>query len=329
MIRLFILAVILKSSFGFKDPQFDSQVRLCIDFIMNHSYSKADSICSLVINKNPDHPAGYAMSFLLCQYKMLDYFDTTGLNKCSDIFKKGLSVTEKKIKLDSDDTVSLYFRAVLYGARSYMNVKFGNYFKGFSDGIISVKLYNRLIKLSPGCCDAQGSLGTYYYWKGVYLNFLPFFDEERSHGIQMLERAVKCFSYLRSTSIYSYLWVKFHEREYEKALEITETILEKYKSNRSFKRSKADCLFNLKEWRKAEKIYKDLLNDFKNPPFSRVYYIEILAKLAHIAEMTGRMDDYVYYLKAIISCPVNEWEKGFVEKQLAWAGYSLEELGDK
>jgi tetratricopeptide (TPR) repeat protein len=323
---LLTVTLVFKACLGFSDRFLDTEVRRCMDLMLSHSYDKAFALCDSMQKGHRENSVGYCMEYMLYQYRMLDYFSDVDMEKADRVFDRADSVTSACLKKNPKDINALYYRAAIYGTRAYILIKFKDILKGFTESMKSVALYKEVLKQLPECCDATGALGTYYYWKGVYLDFLPFFEDDRVRGIRMLEKASRCSSYLMIPNIYSLLWVRFNENQYLQALKISEDVLKRYPANRSFIRSKADCLFDLKKWDEARMIYDSLSVLFRESRFSRVQLIEVQAKLAYIYQEKGELNSALETINQVLSCRISKWEKKFIKTHLAWAKNMREKL---
>jgi tetratricopeptide (TPR) repeat protein len=135
--------------------------------------------------------------------------------------------------------------------------------------------------------DSKAFYAIYGYYAEALTNWLPFFTSKRETYLADLKKSFersKMFSPVFGNSL---IWILYEEKKYTQALDIANTMLERYAEHPVILQTKADMLFKLGRVEEAISIYRQSEAHYaKRSPNSIRYWCAV----ANLAKMTK--DDF-------------------------------------
>jgi tetratricopeptide (TPR) repeat protein len=239
-----ILFVILLSIFSISETQAqaDSTQQLIIegiDFASTLQYEKAIEVFDKLIILEPDNPRGYFL-------KSATYFwifSTDMHNEAmGDTLKewslKAVEVAEDRLDENDNDIDALFYLGGSYGTlgRYYGATK--SYLKAYWYGQKGKNYLEEVVEKDSTYYDAYLGLGIYHYLADVLprfvkiLSFILGVDGDKDKGIAELNIAAEKGIYTKSEALFFLGAIyTYREKEYDKAVNIFNKLLEKYPDN--------------------------------------------------------------------------------------------------
>lgn len=277
----FFLIILSVNSFpqSYPDRVVDSLLRKGIDDILFQNYSQAKETFTSLRNSYPQLPLGNI--YLAAVEIARDYDYEEPYN--SDYIINNLDSAETKanilIEKDDNNIWYRYFQALKEGYYAYFQALNKNWLSALSNGVNSVRDFEKCLNLNPNFYEAYTAIGAYKYWrsrKTEFLKWLPFVKDETESGIKNLESAINHSTYNEYMAVSSLLWIYIDQKKYQQAVELAEKILKKYPSSRfiMWPLARAYEGINIK---KSIDIYKSILNSYSQREKSN-HYNEIVLK---------------------------------------------------
>lgn len=235
----FLFFFIVSQIFAQKFPnqKVDSLLNLGIHNILLENYGRAKKIFKNLDKDFPDLPFGKIYLAATHIAESVDYENIPNKNYIDSILTLAENQTELLLESDEDNLWNNYFEATIYGYRAYFNSLTSNLISAFADGILSLHSFQKCLNIDNNFNEALIANGIYKYWKSAQtksLNWLPFVKDEREEAIKMLENSIKQKSYNQYLGISSLIWIYIDNNESQKAIELSNKMLDQYKNSRYF-----------------------------------------------------------------------------------------------
>lgn len=244
-------------------PQTWERVEKGIYLTNNGQYGEALELFDQIIDRRPQHPAGYFFKAAALQAKMMDLEDY----RWESDFYAFLDTTEELCRhiqrADREDPWTEFFLGGTFGFRAAYQAKRGHWWSGFKNGRRAKASLEKALRLDPQLWDAYLGLGTYHYWRSRmtgFLKWLPFFSDQRERGIRELWLTAQRGHFSSASAKEGLVWIYIEEGEYGRALSLSQELCKLYPSGRSFLWGMARALWGKGDWKGAEDVYRRILN---------------------------------------------------------------------
>lgn len=234
-----------------------------LDFSLAEKYSQADSCYQLLIDKYPQHPAGYyfmatqkynqmkAGEHFLFEEKYYDYLDKA-VDLADDIRRK-----------DRHNAWAYYFMGSAFFYRAMYDHRKGGQLSVVRNSIRGKNLIKRCLKYNPEIYDAYVCLGSYNYWGSVEtrnLSWMPFFGDNREEGLKQLELARDSSMFSRRLAETIMIYVYTEENNFERASEIFYRLYELFPESCMPLWAGGEMYYKAEKYDSALLIYDTLVN---------------------------------------------------------------------
>jgi tetratricopeptide (TPR) repeat protein len=279
-----ILIIILFAGIGIEQtfaqwklgPILDSMIVQGIDCIWKQHYVQADSIFGEVIYRYPKHPAGYLYRATVIQGHSIDFDVLIENGRFDSLLERGRTAAASLPSPWCE-----YFLGTANGCAAYADVERGEWFGGVKKGMTSASEFEEVLEKDSSFYDAYVGLGTYYYWssrKTAFIRWLPFVQDNRALGIQLLLRGAERSEYNRLAAVSALVSIYLDEEEYEQAEVWARNGLKSYPENRVFLWGLATAFDRQKHFPEAVAAYTNLLENILQVHFPHSYS-EIVCRL--------------------------------------------------
>ena len=288
------------------DQEFDQHTRQGIDLVYNLQFEGAEKEFQFLIDKHPDHPAGYFFEAMVDWWKILldidnDSLDDSFIAKLDAVIDKCDNLLDK----NPDDVTALFFKGGSLGFRGRLRANRGSWIKAANDGRLALPIVQRAFKIAPDNFDILLGIGIYNYYAEAIPEQYPvvkplmiFFPSgDKKKGIEQLKTAAAHAKYAAVEASYFLLQLNYtHERQYDKGLEIAQQLFSRFPNNVVFHRYVGRCMVSLAKWEEAQATFGSILARCDAPPPGMTGYAqstkrEALYYLAVYAMNAGRYDD--------------------------------------
>ena len=276
-IILFLLIAYHVNAQIYPNKKVDMELRAGIKSILNQNYIEAESTFTHLKNENKNIPLGsiyLAATEIARAFDFNDNFDEVQIETNLD---KAEEIANRLLDDDGDNVWNIYFLALTQGYKAYYNALEENWLSAFDNGFNSVSNFEKCLDIDSTFYEAYAALGTYIYWKSrktESLDWLPFIEDKKQEGIEYLLKAVKKSSYNSYLAINSLQWIYIDQKEYKKAIILSDSVISKYPKSRFFKWALARAYEDVNK-EKSISIYYEILNSYNN-----------LSGINHINEIT-------------------------------------------
>ena len=316
VIALILILIIPKTSlsqWAIMRNDADSLIRLGSDYIYNVQFDSATACFHQVIQKYPNHPAGYFLDAMVEWWKIRLFRETT---KYDDVFLKKIdkviNICEKRLDSNQADITALFFIGGAYGYRGRFYAIRKSYINVANDGRRGYNALTECWKLAPGNHDIQLGTGLYNYFVIAFTEKYPvlkplttFFPKgDKKIGILQLKSAAKYARYdaVEAEDVLLQIFYQFEEN-YTEALKIVEKLNSKFPDNPYFHRYLGRCyIINGYSYRKkAENVWREIIKRCirKKIGYDRLTAREALYYVGYLLMLKG---SYHKALKYFFKC---------------------------
>ncbi len=266
------------------DPNFDLHTKQGIDLVYNLKFERAEQEFQHLVAAYPQHPAGYFFIAMVDWWRILMDIDNESLD---DRFIAKLDVVIDKcdsiLDVNPDDVTALFFKGGSFGFRGRLRANRGSWVKAANDGRLALPIVQRAYKIAPGNFDILLGIGIYNYYAEAIpeqypivkplMVFFPTGDKKK--GVEQLALAAANAKYAATEAGYFLLQLNYtHEKQFDKALEISQKLFTRFPNNVVFHRYVGRCLVSLGQWEKARATFDNILSRCGNPGLAMVGYSE-------------------------------------------------------
>ncbi len=296
------------------NPVLDELRRLGWDAVYNMDFDTARAKFTELQQRAPQHPAGDLMMASLTWIEQLnrsrrlqinlyrsagfytgakpgkDTGDDTIPQDVDKAFRQyithALTKAQALVKSNPKDAEAVYFLGSVYGMLAgYEASAARKFFSAMSDGKRSIKHLKQALKLNPELYDAYLAIGLFDYVVGslpwVYRAFAFFggFSGDKEEGIKELRLVVEKGRYNRDDATLLLIGVYQQEGKYHDALDLLQSLSDRYPGNHLLKLEAASILTSLRRYDEAAAIYDPLLTQqsTRDRDLIHFYYAETLA----------------------------------------------------
>ena len=245
-----------------------------LGFIDEGEYELGFAEFEKLIESFPDHPIGYFFTSGTLLWIMIDFREYELYQRFFELSSKGLEVTEKYLKENPNDDWGIFFHAGLLGFRGIYHYESGSFFRAFFDAIKGVRLLKRLEKINPSIVDIEYGLGLYNFWQGYFsYNILGHSKglKKKKIGIEKLNLSKSRGKYTKNESSKALIRVYFEEKNYWKALNLSQNQIDQYPGCLYCLRYSAVINSRLKRYKQSTQMLDEIKSKIKNSNFDNEF----------------------------------------------------------
>lgn len=281
MKNIFYLFTLLLLSYQFADAQWvindrvsDSITVKGINYIYNLEFESAEKEFTVLINREPDEPAGYFFYAMVDWWRIMLDYDNPGYDEgFKNKLKKVIDICDARLEKDEFDIVALFFKCGSIGFRGRLFSHRDSWLKAADDGRLAYPILMKAYKLAPNNYDILLGIGIYDYFAEVIPEQYPilkpvmlFFPKgNKLRGIDELRIAADKAHYANTESAYFLLQVYLnYENNPYPALELALRLYNKYPDNSVFHRYLGRTYVKLGKWVDVERTFNDIMQRYYN-----------------------------------------------------------------
>lgn len=327
-----IVLVILFNGFLYPQKYPDTKVHELltkgIESIIYARYDDAERIFSTLKQSHRELPLGSIYLATTEIAKAVDYKLPQNEKYIYYHLDQAEKLSQKLLEKDKTNLWYLYFVALTNGYRAYFEASSKNWLSAFSVGLNSVQGFEKCLQADSSFYEAYVAVGAYKYWRSKktdFLFWLPFVEDEREKGVELLIKSIERKSYNVHLASNALIWVHIDREEFEKAIAVAEKALEEYPTSRIFKWGYARAVEE-SDPQRANEIYFDVLNSYDKQNYNRINLVILKHKIAQNYIKLGKKKDAVKLLKEILSYKdLTAFEKSRLDDRLSRAKEHLNE----
>jgi tetratricopeptide (TPR) repeat protein len=289
----------------------DSLVRIGMQYVYNVQFNEGERAFRQVMEKYPEHPAGYFLDAMVDWWKITLYskrkdFDDSFLKKIDKV----ISVCDRILDTSSINLTAMFFKAGALGYRGRFYAQNKNWFPAANDANNAVNILIECLKIAPNNYDIMLGTGLYNYFSEVLpkeypalkplMLFLPKGDKQI--GLLQLKAAASnsMFAYVEAKVVLLQVYYSY-EKNYDECLKLSLSLHETYPNNAYFYRYLGRCYVTTGQPAKWEQTWRQILLRYidKQPGYDEVTAREALYYIGYALMMKK---DYKMALKYFIKC---------------------------
>lgn len=308
-----------------------------IDLATNLHYEEAAEIFEEIILREPENPRGYFLRSAVYFWMFSEDVKNTDIgDKFRDLSYEAVEIAEAKLDKDENDIDAMFYLGGAYGSLGRYYTMNQSYLNAYWYGKKGVNYLEDVIELDSTYYDAYLGLGIYHYLADVLprfikiLSFILGMTGDKEVGIRELGLAAEKGIYTKTEAMFFLAAIyTYREREYEKAIDIFNQLLDRYPDNPGALLSLGRCYSNMGECDLAIAAYEKILQNKERQsrlPRGSVHY--------QLGDVYYKKNDFSrsrdHYLLAIASDTAKVGKKRWITP---WAHYKVshcyEILGNK
>ncbi len=278
-----------------QDQSLYSLFEQTLDKYHNEQYEDAIELATRIRELYPEQPAGAFGLLSTYQTIMRNYRVRAFETQFDSLLDLTIELSKKALKKNKKEGINYFYLGCAYGSRSIYYARRGKWMDAFKDGSKVMSNFKKAVAYNPEFYDAYYGLGLYKYWLGAkakFLRFLSFAKDQRHEGIEHIKLAAEKGRFLKVHAMYGLTSAYYNEGMYEKALEISNQLYEKYPNNPSLLYRRGRIFQQLGQWSKAKQTFQDLDHILKSAKYQSIsYQIECLFQIAKCQYQLGNFLD--------------------------------------
>ena len=277
-----------------------------IDNTVMQRYTRAESLCVVLQQRYPQHPAGYFLHAATLQSKMLDYENYAGEKEFFALTKKVIELAKRDIRKQQKNAWPYFFLGGALGYNAFLQARDGSYWTAFQNGVKTIQALQAVIDLDPQNYDAYLGIGSFKYYRSKFSNFLkfiPILKDERKQGIVMIRQAIEHGRFSRPAALNGLIWIYIEEKNYSEAEQLSEMALQNYPGSRFFLWGKATLAYKQRRWPAAEAAFSEILQSYVSEgnasPYNRMVCHTALAEISYQQDFPEKAEQHARQALAI------------------------------
>lgn len=263
---LFLFLISFQKNFGqvYPDKSIHKILKSGINLIIDQKYDEAEKLFKQLDQTRKDIPLGKIYLAAVHIAKAYDYEEPYNDELITKYLEGAKKISERLLKNDEKNIWNNYFFALTEGYIAYYDALRENWLQAFSTGLSSVSGFEDCLESDKNFHESLIAIGSYKFWKSKkteFINWLPFFEDEKELGIKYLQNAIKYSGYNSHLAIHSLIWIYIEQKEFDKAVKVAEIALKEHPDSRIFKWGLARAYENIDPV-KSVSLYKEILNSY-------------------------------------------------------------------
>lgn len=274
----FLIISLCSSTWLFAQSQLpnllDSLLLRSVEFTIQQNYEQAELIGIDIIKLYPEHPLGYLFMAATLQSKMLDYETDLFKDKFFNYLDQAENLAEKAIKHDPDNPMNHFYSGSTHCYRAFYAGKQNQILQAYWHVSNGIQALEQATRLDSTIYDAYLGIGSYLFWKSQkmqFLNWLPLIKDERTKGIDLIQKTIAKGKYSQFAAINALAWIYIELKQYDKAIELATTGEKCFPQSRYFKWCLAEAFFRSKNYTQAINYFHTILSSIADEKFNNHY----------------------------------------------------------
>ncbi len=270
--RSFLLVILCSSvlsSQWITSPDFDAQAQRGINAVYNLEFEKAEVEFSSLAKNYPSHPAGKFFLAMIDWWKILmtiddESYDDIFIKKMDDV----IELCDSILNVNENDIAALFFKGGALGFQGRLRANRSSWVKAANNGRQALPIVQKAYKIAPDNYDILLGIGIYNYYAATIpakypivkpvMVFFPAGDKQK--GIEQLTKASEKAKFTSLEAKYFLLQLSYnYERQYEKAYELSTSLLKQFPNNVVFHRYVGRSSFVLSKYGESLVAFSDIM----------------------------------------------------------------------
>lgn len=296
---------------GYSEKIRDKVFFIC-EKIYEQNYDYADKICDELISHQSKNPLGYLLKTANLITKSIDYEDELDYDEVEKLLKKAdeLSTDENYFSIEVLKGLTNSFKA-------YAEYRKGDYLFAFINGYKATNYFSKELEKNSDSPEALIAIGIFKYWsskKSEYLHWLPFINDERETGINLIKKGLSKNSPFNFLGFYSLAWIYIDNKQPQEAIKICEKMVSDFDESRFF------------TWTLA-RSYEEINLE------KSIFYYERTLQLVRKAKMNGYNEVVLLHILAQLDYKLGRYDKALTRicdlKRVNLSSYAKKRLKER
>lgn len=271
---LWIISTASVSAQWITSKEFDAQAKRGIAAVYNLEFEKAEGEFSGMARMYPAHPAGKFFLAMIDWWKILmtiddESYDDAFVEKMDDV----IHLCDSLLDVNENDVSALFFKGGALGFRGRLRANRSSWIKAANDGRLALPIVQKAYALAPENDDILLGIGIYNYYASTIPEKYPivkpvmvFFPSgNKQKGIEQLTTAGDHAKFAALEAKYFLLQLNYnYERQYQKAYDLSASLLKQFPNNVVFHRYVGRSSFSLSKIGEAQSAFQEILKRCEN-----------------------------------------------------------------
>jgi tetratricopeptide (TPR) repeat protein len=271
---LFVMGTASVSAQWIMSPEFDAQAKRGIHAVYNLEFEKAESEFSSLTKKYPSHPAGKFFLAMIDWWKILmtiddESYDDAFIDKMDEV----ITLCDSLLGINENDVSALFFKGGALGFRGRLRANRSSWIKAANDGRLALPIVQKAYALAPDNNDILLGIGIYNYYASTIPEKYPivkpvmvFFPTgNKVKGIEQLTIAGENAKFAALEAKYFLLQLYYnYERQYQKAFDLSSTLLKQFPNNAVFHRYVGRSSYSLSKYGESQGAFQEIVKRTEN-----------------------------------------------------------------
>jgi len=295
------------------------EIQPAIELSIQENYNSAVDYINNFIKKYPDDPSGYFFLAAIWQSRMMDFETSRWNREFYDHIEKTITLSGKQIAVNSENQYAHFFLGAAFSYKSFQLARDKKYLSAIRIALKSIKELNKTIKLDSSFSDPYLGIGSYLYWRSNItkkFSWLPFFEDQREEGIELLQHVTKCGKFTRWAALSNLAWIYIEEKNYALAINCARQGLAQFPNSRFYLWPLGDAQFKNRDFSSALETYSLLLKSVTSEKVNNRYNeIVLYLKLGQCYYHLGDFDKAFSACKQVLEIEPDEEVKSRLEEK--------------
>jgi tetratricopeptide (TPR) repeat protein len=255
-------------------PAFDAQAQRGINAVYDLEFEKAEVEFFALAREYPSHPAGKFFLAMIDWWKILMTIDDESnddkfIKKMDDV----IDLCDSLLEVNENDVRALFFKGGALGFQGRLRANRSSWIKAANDGRRALPIVQKAYKIAPDNYDILLGIGIYNYYASTIpekypivkpvMVFFPTGDKKK--GIEQLTIASEKAKYASLEAKYFLLQLSYnYEHQYEKAFELSSSLLQQFPNNVVFHRYVGRSTFSLSKFGESQSAFAEIFKRCEN-----------------------------------------------------------------
>ncbi len=251
-----------------RDSLYEETVQRGIQEVYNLEFEKAEKDFSTLVSLQPQHPAGHFFRAMITWWRIM--IDMDNGEHDAQFFSEldvVVHLCDSLLEVNPNDVDAIFFKGGAVGFEGRLQFHRDDWLAAANAGRKALPLVRQASELDPGNYDILLGTGIYNYYAEVIPSEYPFVKPlllfipsgDRKKGIEQLRLAAARARYASVETSYFLMQIYYsYERDYPKALEIAQSLHERFPNNMMFHKYLGRCHVVMGNWPAAEETFRDV-----------------------------------------------------------------------
>jgi tetratricopeptide (TPR) repeat protein len=271
-----------------------------IEYVYTEKFKQAEDEAKSLIDKNPEHPAGYFFMAVAVDAWMAYYQSSKREEEFYRNCDMAIDNGERWLAKDPSNAWVKFFIGGADGYKGTYESRYERWITSFRHGWKGVSTLMDLAKTNPEIHDINFGVGTYHYWRSSMTKMLwwmPGVGNKCDEGIKEVCDAKNFGVFTKIPACVNLIAILLNEKRFNEADRISDEMLLKYPTTLLFCWGKAQALFGLGRYEDSKQVYEYVLSRVESEPIDNHYN----AALCHfwLAKIFLKMK---WYTQSVAEC---------------------------